>query len=193
MDKMIDMYEPDEDSLLCLKCGKCCKLIAMKASFDEFKKQAESGNAFAKDFIQKYMPYESDELAKSVDEGFFEALKNYVLNDENNDTKQIYFYYCMHLSSQNTCSIYQNREEECKIYPKNAWSVTPQSCGYKGWQFEQKERAKKLVRGLKELLYELSFSKDDEVVTADGQTVSELKKRIEEKILPWKKYGADFW
>lgn len=77
-------------------------------------------------------------------------------------------------------------------FPHSCWDILPPGCGYEGWQFEQKEYHKKLVRKLKESLYELDFLNDN-IVYVHNKTVLELKKEINDEIQPYKKYGADNW
>ena len=106
--------------------------------------------------------------------------------------KEVEIWYCPHIDEQNRCTIYEDRPSFCRSYPKNGWIVTPPGCGYKGWQYEQREKQKKIIRKLKEQLLILKTNasnnfQDDIII------VKELEEKILEKIAKYKKYGADNW
>ena len=93
----------------------------------------------------------------------------------------------------NKCSIHATRPDCCRRAPRNGWSLFPPDCGFKGWQFQHKEKVKASVRKLKEYLLELELLPDDYVLKERNKTVKEMKDFIKEKIAPWRKYGADLW
>ena len=93
----------------------------------------------------------------------------------------------------NKCAIHATRPDCCRRAPRNGWSLFPPGCGFKGWQFMQKEKVKASVRALKEYLLELELLPEDEVLPEKGKTVKQMKDFIKQKIKPWEKYGALYW
>lgn len=178
---------------LCLKCGRCCKVALPSSPQDELKRKADEGDLEATSFLNVFEPYESLDAAKKADEDYVNLIIENIKNNEGFDESKLIFYKCKHLADNNACQIYETRPDCCRRCPENGWFILPAECGFQGWQFEQREHNKKVIRGLKELLYELSFYKEEEVVTSDGQTAKELINKIEAKIEPWRKYGADLW
>ncbi len=71
----------------------------------------------------------------------------------------------------------------------------PPGCGFEGWQFEQREKHKRMVRDLKTSAYIM------EQMSPDGKahpvrpdtTLDDLRQMVSEKIGPWKQFGADYW
>lgn len=179
---------------LCKKCGKCCRVITTPYSHDELVKLAAQGQEDAKVFVNTFKKYNSVAEAKAV-------VPEYVENIINNlgkfnadfDESKLTFYYCPHLSDDNLCEIYQTRPDCCRRLPSNGWSLLAPDCAYKGWQFQQRERVKSIIRKLKEYLAELEIMPDTVVVKGYNKTVKEMKEIINSKIEPWKKYGADCW
>ena len=178
---------------LCLKCGKCCRLAVPQLLYDELKEMKDSGNKEAEAFLSVFVPYGSWQDAKHALPDHFEKIVKTLSLDKNFELDKVTFYHCKYVTEDNLCPIYDSRPNCCKIAPANGWSVFPPECGYEGWQFQQREETKRLVRNLKELLEDLSLYSDDEIVTQDGQSAKELKIKVMEKIEPWNKYGAKNW
>jgi Fe-S-cluster containining protein len=153
---------------------------------------ADEGDDEAKVFIEIFKPYSSiQEARKIVPEQVDQALS--VLKERNYDIDKVTFFYCPHISDNNLCSIYETRPEYCRKAPRHGWSLMSPGCGFEGWQFEQREKNKKLIRLLKEYLYMVENLSQDGRVPGRDLTISELRKDIEEKIKPWERFGSMFW
>ena len=180
-------------SHLCLMCGRCCRMAAQGHSYEELLKLKADGDIEATEFLSCFAPYETLEKAKEVDPVHFERVMNELKSKPDFDESKVSLYHCSYISKDNLCSNYEKRPDCCRRAPNSAWALFPPGCGYEGWQFEQREKQKKHVRQMKELLYELSFYPEDHIITSDNQSVKELKEKISKEIEPWKKYGADEW
>lgn len=178
---------------LCNMCGKCCKAITTPFSYDELKEMADDGQEEAKVFIDVFKPYTSIEEARKAVPDHVENIINQLKNNGDFDESKLTFFYCPNLTSDNKCSIHEVRPDCCRRAPRNGWSLFPPGCGFKGWQFQQKERVKSTVRKLKEYLMELELLSDDYFFEDRNKTAKELKEFIHEKISPWYKYGAKYW
>jgi len=109
------------------------------------------------------------------------------------DINNLTFYYCPHIGDDNLCMIYETRPNCCRRAPRHGWSLMPPGCGFEGWQFEQREKHKKMIRSVKEHLYTIEKLSKDGKVPGRDITVEELKKTVEEKIKPWERFGSMFW
>ena len=127
MDKR-DKYE-------CNKCGACCKLAVSEYSYTQLKQRAMKGDKFAEDFVSVFVPYATEEEAKSVNPEFF-ALLNRLVEEE-----KIYYYYCPKLGSDNLCTMYEDRPNVCKDYPNNPLRLLPSTCSFNVWKKEVAYRA----------------------------------------------------
>ena len=67
------------------------------------------------------------------------------------EDENIYFYHCPHLSSENTCTIYEKRPEICRDFPDNPLSILPTTCGFYEWK-EEVSVAAMLLHALIEIL-----------------------------------------
>jgi Fe-S-cluster containining protein len=189
----IDIPEAEEfPQYLCKNCGQCCLAIPCEFSYEELKSLIEAGNEEIKEFIEVFKPYSSIEEAKKAAPEKIEQMIA-LLKERKIDIDKVTFYYCPHLSQDNLCSIYETRPERCKKAPRHGWSLMPSDCGFEGWQFEQREKHKKLIRSLKEYLYVVENLSKDGSMTGQDVTIDELRKNIEEKIKPWEKFGSMFW
>ncbi len=187
-------YQSDFPQHLCNMCGKCCKAITTAYSYEELKKLAKEGQEEAKVFVEIFKRYNSvDEARAAVPDHVERILNQLKKNNPDFDESKVTFFYCPHLTADNKCSIHSIRPDCCRRAPRNGWSLFPEDCGFKGWQFQHKERVKASVRKLKEYLLELDLLPDDYVLQTRGKTVKEMKKFIHEKIKPWEKYGAALW
>ncbi len=178
---------------LCLMCGRCCRLAVPPSCHDELIEKDESGDVEAHAFLNTFVPYSSWQEAKAAVPEHFERIVSEIKENDDFDINKVTFYHCQHVTDDNLCSIYEIRPECCKRAPAHGWSLYPPGCGFEGWQFEQREHQKRIVRNLKELLEELSLYGDNDVVTSDGQTATELREKILKQIEPWLKYGAKNW
>lgn len=178
---------------LCKMCGRCCRLAVPQLLHDKLEKLSASGDIEAQSFLGIFVPYSSFEEAKAAVPEHFERIVKELSQKPDFDLNKITFYHCKYITDDNLCSIHNERPECCRRAPDHGWSLFPPECGYEGWQFEQREHHKRVIRNLKELLQELEFYKDEDVITEDKQTAKELREKILKKIEPWKKFGSDDW
>ncbi len=177
---------------LCLKCGKCCTAITSSYTNAAIVEMAENNEEEAKIFVNTFKPYQSIDEARlanpeQVDKVLLKFIKNKKL-DEN----EVTFYYCPHLTEENLCAVHSQRPDCCRRAPNNAWSLFPDGCGYEGWLFAQREKHKKIVRKLKEILYEIEMmekASDNNVNSSN----SEVKGKIINKIKSYEQYGSQNW
>lgn len=177
---------------LCKMCGKCCKFAITGYSHSELLRRAAENDIEAISFLRVFKKYDSSKAAKEAFPEFFQKIIHEFSLKEDYNIDDFPIYYCEY-NIKNKCSIYNDRPECCRRAPSSGWVMMPPDCGFEGWQFEQREYQKRVVRNLKELLYELNFYDDEKQILVQGKTVNELKVDIEKKIEPWKKYGADNW
>lgn len=188
------LYTSDFPQHLCHMCGKCCKAITTPYSYEELVELANQGQEEAKVFVEIFQRYNSvDEARAAVPDHVENILNQLRKNNPNLDESKVTFYHCPHLTEENKCAIHPTRPDCCRRAPRNGWSLFPPGCGFKGWQFQQKEKVKASVRKLKEYLMELECLPDSYVLPERNMTVKEMKDFINEKIKPWEKYGAAFW
>ncbi|MDD3014348.1 MAG: YkgJ family cysteine cluster protein [Candidatus Gastranaerophilales bacterium] len=189
----IDIPQAEEfPQYLCKTCGRCCKSITTSYSYEELKQMNDEGEPEAKVFIEFFKPYPSIEEARKVVPEQVEQVLN-TLKERNVDIDKVTFFYCPYISDKNLCSKYETRPSCCSRAPRHGWSLMPPGCGFEGWQFEQREKHKKLIRSLKEYLYVVENLSQDGRVPGRDLTIDELRKNIEEKIKPWERFGSMFW
>lgn len=178
---------------LCKMCGKCCRAITTPYTHEELIQLANAGQEEAKVFVDLFKRYESIEAAKKVVPDHVEKVLEKLRAKPDFDESKVTFYYCPHVTDQNTCAIHPTRPDCCRRAPRNGWSVFPPGCGFEGWQFMQKERIKSTIRLLKEYLTELELMPDDYLIPERNVTVKDLRQTIEDRIKPWEKYGSALW
>ena len=188
------VYISDFPQHLCKMCGKCCKAITTTYTHEQLVQFVQEGQEEARVFVEIFKRYDSiDDARKVVPDHVENVLNQLRKSNPDFDESKVSFYYCPHLTEDNLCSIHSTRPDCCRRAPRNGWSLFPPGCGFKGWQFLQKERVKSSVRGLKEVLADLSLLPDDYFLQDRNMTVAELRQFIQDKIKPWEKYGAGFW
>ena len=188
------VYTSDFPQHLCNMCGKCCKAITTPYTYEELVELAAQGQEEAKVFVEIFERYTSIDEAKAAVPDHVENILNQLRkNNPDLDESKVTFYHCPHLTPDNKCSIHSTRPDCCRRAPRNGWSLFPPNCGFKGWQFQQRERVKASVRKLKEYLLELELLEPHTVLSGRKMTASEMKALIKSKIKPWEKYGANFW
>ena len=188
------VYTSDFPQHLCNMCGKCCKAITTPYTYEELVELAAQGQEEAKVFVEIFERYSSIDEAKAAVPDHVENILNQLRkNTPDLDESKVTFYHCPHLTPDNKCSIHSTRPDCCRRAPRNGWSLFPPNCGFKGWQFQQRERVKASVRKLKEYLLELELLEPHTVLSGRNMTASEMKALIKSKIKPWEKYGANFW
>lgn len=178
---------------LCRTCGRCCKSITTAHTPEELKKMTAENQEEARVFIDIFKKYESIEDAKKVVPEQIEQVLQILSEKEGFNESETAFYYCPHIMDNGLCGIYEKRPNCCKRAPNHGWSAMPPGCGFEGWQFEQKEYQKKLIRTLKEYLFISESISTDGKVPGKDMKIDELKKIIDEKIEPWKRFGAEYW
>ena len=112
----------------CNRCAACCKLAVSPYSYEQLKQRANRGDKFSADFVSVFVPYKSEEEARSVNPEYF-ALLNKLVEDKT------YYYYCPKLEG-NLCSIYENRPNICKDFPHNPLKLLPAECSFNEWKDE---------------------------------------------------------
>ena len=188
------VYTSDFPQHLCNMCGKCCKAITTPYTYEELVELAAQGQEEAKVFVEIFERYTSiDEVKAAVPDHVENILNQLRKNNPDLDESEVTFYHCPHLTPDNKCSIHSTRPDCCRRAPRNGWSLFPPNCGFKGWQFQQRERVKASVRKLKEYLLELELLEPHTVLSGRNMTALEMKALIKSKIKPWEKYGANFW
>lgn len=188
-----DQNKSEFPQYLCRTCGRCCRSITTFYSYDELKQLTEEGDEEARVFIEIFKAYPSIEDARKVVPEQVAQVIYVAETYKNIDLDKITFYYCPHITDQNLCSYYEKRPDCCRRAPRHGWSVMPPGCGFEGWQFEMRERHKKMVRKYKEYLYMMEQFSENGKILGQDKTIEELRQEIEEKIKPWGKYGASFW
>ena len=187
-------YNQDFPQHLCLMCGKCCKAITTPYTHEELVQLANEGQEEAKVFVEIFKRYKTiDDARKAVPDHVENILNNLRAANPNIDEGKISFYYCPHLTDDNKCSIHSTRPDCCRRAPRNGWSLFPPNCGFKGWQFQQKERVKASVRKIKEYIIELEQLDSNTFLPSRNMTVGEFISHLEEKMKPWEKYGSKHW
>ncbi len=187
-------YNQDFPQHLCLMCGKCCKAITTPYTHEELVQLANDGQDEAKVFVEIFKRYNSiDEARLAVPDHVENILNNLKAASSNFDESKISFYYCPYLTDDNKCSIHATRPDCCRRAPRNGWSLFPPNCGFKGWQFQQKERVKANVRKIKEYIVELEQLEPTTFLPNRNMTVAEFISVLEEKMKPWEKYGSKYW
>lgn len=178
---------------LCKMCGQCCKAITTPYTHEELKELAAQGQEEARVFVEIFRKYPTIEDARKAVPAHVENILKELKKNPDFDESKIAFYYCPHLTEQNTCSIHPTRPGCCRRAPRNGWSLFPPECGFKGWQFQQRERVKATVRRLKETLMDFELLADEQILPSSGKSVKQVREEINEKISHWEKYGSAHW
>jgi len=192
-----DLPEEAPESLpdLCHKCGRCCRSATTYAPYTELQELAAIGNQDAIDFLDIFQPYESIEAARAVVPDQVAQVLKEAEDNPNLDINTMSFYHCRYVTTEGLCGIYEKRPRCCQAAPVHGWSVMPPGCGFEGWQFQEREKQRRLVRDLKTNAYIL------EQLSPDGKThplrpdttIDDLKTMVENRIKPWKRFGSDYW
>lgn len=185
-----------EDSFpqhLCKMCGQCCSAITTPYTHEELVELSKEGQEEARVFVEIFKRYESLEAARKAVPRHVENILNELKKNPSFDESNVSFYYCPHLTEKNMCAIHPTRPDCCRRAPRNGWSLFPPDCGFRGWQFQLRERIKATIRHLKETLLEFELLSDDQILPSSQKTVKEMRETINEKISVWEKYGSSFW
>lgn len=180
---------------LCHKCGRCCKSATTYHSHTKLQAMANQGHQEAIDFLEIFEPYETLDAARAVVPEQVDQVLKEVRNRTDMSEDELTFYHCRYVTKEGLCGIYDRRPRCCREAPSHGWSVMPPGCGFEGWQFQQREAHKRLVRDLKTSAYVMEQLSPDGVShpTRPGVTLTDLREVIAEKISPWKQFGAENW
>ena len=186
-------YLSKRPQYLCKMCGKCCRVVTAALPYEKLKQMAEANDQGAIDFLSIFEPYKSVYDAKKVDAEIVENIENRLKEDGNYNEKEMTYYRCKFLKSDNLCGNYENRPTLCRYFPSSPWAIVPPGCVFEGWLFWKREEDKQKVRRAKEELLELKLlaqrTKDSETLKKIAAVEHKLQKNIE----LYKKYGSENW
>jgi Fe-S-cluster containining protein len=187
--------DKQEQPDLCHKCGKCCRSATTYHNHQKLTEMAEQGVKDAVDFLSVFKPYHSIEDARLVEPEQVAQVLNVVEARDDMSIEDVTFYYCEHVSPECLCTIYERRPRCCREAPGHGWSAMPPGCGFEGWQFEQREKQKRMIRDLKTSAYIMEQMSPDGVhhPVRPDTTLDDLRQMVLEKIKPWKPFGAHYW
>lgn len=178
---------------LCKMCGKCCRVVTTSTPYSKLKELADNGDEGAIDFLSIFVPYESIEAAKAVDEGVVNNIINMLSMDGRYNEEETSFYYCKYLRDDNMCSNYENRLTLCKHFPSTPWAIVPPGCGFEGWLFLKREEDKQRVRKAKEELLELQLLRKRTTNEETLKKISIVEQKLQKNIDYHKKHGSENW
>ena len=188
-----DNYLSKRPQELCKMCGRCCRVVTTTKSYEELLALQEQNDKGACEFLRIFLPYPSIEAARAVDRELVDNVINLLKEDGNYHENKMTFYYCKYLLDNNLCSIYEERPLLCRHCPATPWSIVPPGCGFEGWLFMEREKAKEKVRKAKEDLLELKLLKNK---SSDAEVLAKIAS-VEHKIMHtielYKKYGSYNW
>src|SRR5574344_910039 len=190
---ILDDFIKNRPQRLCKMCGINCRVVTTKKPCEELKKLAQTGDNNAIDFLSIFIPFNSLEEAKKVDEEVVNNIINNLKKDGNYDKNSITFYTCKYLGSDNKCTNYENRPLLCKIMPGNPWALVPPNCGFEGWLFQQREEKKQLVRAQKENILRLQTVLSSISNEEKKEQIKEYIQISQRIIDMYKQYGSEDW
>ncbi len=193
--ELIETAVPPPIPDLCHKCGRCCKSATTFHQHEKVTALAAEGDFEAQEFLRVFKPYPSIEAARAVVPEQVEQVLEVANRRDDMDAEKVTFYYCDHVTPEGLCGIYETRPRCCKDAPSHGWAAMPPGCGFEGWQFLDRERQKRMIRDLKSQAHILAAASLDGVThpTRPDVSLEALEKSIDEKIKPWKRFGAEFW
>ena len=179
----------------CHKCGKCCRSATTYNSHAKLLEMVEQGDKEAIDFLSIFTPYESIEDARLVEPEQVASVLAEVERRPDMKLEDVTFYKCGYVTEEGLCGIYERRPRCCREAPGHGWSMMPPGCGFEGWQFEQREKQKRMVRDLKTSVYIMEQMSEDGIhhPTRPETTLADLHLVVKEKIKPWKMFGSEYW
>ncbi|MBD5401602.1 YkgJ family cysteine cluster protein [bacterium] len=124
-------------SFSCIGCGTCCKLACSEFSPEELEIKARYGDDFAKQFLQTFVPYHSQNKAAEIFPEYIELLAK-------QNEHGYYFYHCPKVTEDNKCPDYQNRPQICRDFPDNPLAFLPLKCGFMNWKLQSENICLKL-------------------------------------------------
>ena len=186
------MAETVGEKDICLKCGKCCRLMQSLKSHEELEELSKRGDKAAINFLKLFIPYESLEDAIRIDPVVVDEILEMNKHKYGIRTKT-YFYYCKYINDDNTCKVYNIRPKLCREYPKFAFTILPENCAYEGYIFEVREKIKEQVRKIKEKLADIAVIKQNSVNPNELRKCSDLEEKYTKMIEKFSVYGAKDW
>lgn len=192
-----DIPQEAQESLpdLCHKCGRCCRSATTYHPHKKLLELAANGDKEAQDFLEIFEPYESVEAAAKVEPDQVKKVMEVITVRDDMNENDVTFYHCRYVTPEGLCGIYERRPRCCQEAPGHGWAVMPPGCGFEGWQFEQREKQKRMIRELKTTAYGLAALSPDgkQHPTRPESSLDEMHEMIDNKIKPWKQFGADYW
>lgn len=188
-----ETLEPLPD--LCHKCGRCCRSATTFHNHQKLLALAAEGDKEAQDFLEIFEPYDSIEDARQIEPDQVAQVMSVITAREDMDEHNVTFYHCRYVTPEGLCGIYERRPRCCREAPGHGWSVMPPGCGFEGWQFEQREKQKRMIRDLKTSVYIMEQMSPDGIhhPIRPETTLDDLRLAVAEKIKPWKSFGAEYW
>jgi Fe-S-cluster containining protein len=188
-------FDKEEMPDLCHKCGRCCRSATTYNSHPKLLEMAANGVKDAIDFLSVFKPYASIEDARLVEPAQVEQVLKEVEQRDDMRVEDLTFYYCEHVTEEGLCGIYERRPKCCQQAPGHGWAVMPPGCGFEGWQFEQREKQKRMIRDLKTSAYIMEQMSPDGIhhPVRPDTTLDDLRAMVAEKIKPWKTFGSEYW
>lgn len=132
--KQLEIIE-DKKNSPCACCGACCRLACSEFSAEELRVKSQNGDSIAKEFIETFVPYETEAEAQKNYPEYFELLKLRAQDEK------IYFYHCLKVTADNRCSDYENRPSICRNFPDNPIEFLPKTCAYAKWKERNEQTA----------------------------------------------------
>lgn len=178
---------------LCHMCGRCCRVVTTSKTYAELLKLKADGDEAACEFLSIFEPYPSLEAAREIDMELVDNIVELLRRDGNYDEATTTFYGCKYLQDNNLCGIYEKRPALCRHCPSTPWSIVPPGCGFEGWLFMEREKAKEKIRRAKEELLELKLLKNK---SSNGDIIKKIESvehKIQATINLYKKYGSSDW
>jgi Fe-S-cluster containining protein len=180
---------------LCHKCGRCCRSATTYHSYKKLQELKEAGDKEATDFLEIFEPYESIEAARAVVGDQVDQVIDVVKNRDDMKVEELTFYHCRYVTPEGLCGIYERRPRCCREAPAHGWSVMPPGCGFEGWQFEQREKQKRMIRDLKTSAYIMEQMSPDGIhhPLRPETTLEDIRNQVRDKIKPWVPFGSEYW
>ena len=113
----------------CARCASCCRMASSEFTYEELKEKAKSGDKFAKEFVETFIPYENNDIPRQI-------YPEYVALLEDKFDENIQFYHCPKLGKDGLCTDYENRPSICRSFPENPLAALPPKCGFRDWKDE---------------------------------------------------------
>lgn len=137
----------------CNQCGICCQCASPSVPLDKLLEKAASGDDFAQDFLNIFIPYENFDEARALFPDITERGALAVNKNSANTEKQDkpVFYKCKYHCPQKQCLIYEDRPTLCREFPHSPFAVLDKCCGYYNWAMECREKYKTLKEELNKL------------------------------------------